>query len=185
MYHIKHDCYADTKNISDSENWQLQIGNGFAQQNGGVSRHGVFRVRVATISCAIYGSDRRIISRPCFAVSSLRHADEPSPIIRVREIGSSCLNYRSLLHSIAPRILELQRDFTIPLGRRQDTTARNSSESCKQASVLGYTLPSRSLELGEEVGNRCYLETCSDIIRDFTSRSFRIFFSLLALNFNM
>lgn len=146
MYHIKRDCYADTKNISDSENWQLQIGNGFARRNGGVSRHRVFR-----------GSCRHHFLRDLW----LGSRDNFAPVFRrvfletrtnrvfpnyakLAALAIARLPYRSLTYSLArssaPRILELQRGFTIPLDRRQDTAARNSSESCKQASVLGYTL---------------------------------------------
>lgn len=172
MHRMKRDCYADTKNIFDSENWQLQIGNGLstfrAVERRSVSSRG-FSCRYRLLC------DLRLGLRDNFARVSRRvfletRTNRVSPIMRVREIGIAHLHCRSLARSIWA-----QREFSnysgaLPFRSAAAKTPRNSLESCKQASTL--YLPSRSLERGEEVGNRYYRETCSDIIRDFTSRSF-------------
>lgn len=185
-HRIKRDCYADTKNISDSENWQLQIGNGFD-----VSRCRTARGLVTGFS-RLYRRRRRLArdlrlgSRDNFARVFRRvfletRTNRVSPIIsRVREIGSSRIA-RSLARSVRAR-----REFSNYSGLQFRSAAAKTPRGTRRNRVNkqaynsgGYTLylPSRSLVRGEEVGNRYYLETCSDIIRDFASRSF--FFCVL------
>ena len=142
MHRIKRDCYADTKNISGSENWQLQIGNGFDVSRSRTAKSRGFHVQAATqLSCDLRLALRDNFARVSRCVFLETWTNRVSSITRGREIGSSCYRLPSLrchsLDSSALRIMALQFRSTPPPRH----TVEHSSESCKQASILGYTLP--------------------------------------------
>jgi len=174
MHRIKRDCYADTKNISGSENWQLQIGTSFDVSRTRMAKSRDFHVQAATNSCAIYGSDCGIISRACLDVFSLRHGRTCPQLCAFAKLAALAivhLHCRSLDSSALRARLY---NSTRPPPRHRRGTRQNRVN--KQAYLGTLYLPSRSLERGKEVGNRYYLETCSDIIRDFTSQSWYLIF---------
>ncbi|KYM85313.1 Protein phosphatase Slingshot [Atta colombica] len=155
-------------------NWQLQIGTSFDVSRTRMAKSRDFHVQAATNSCAIYGSDCGIISRTCLDVFSLRHGRTCPQLCAFAKLAALAivhLHCRSLDSSaLRARLYNSAR----PPPRHRRGTRQNRVN--KQAYLDTLYLPSRSLERGKEVGNRYYLETCSDIIRDFTSQSWYLIF---------